>query len=727
MKKKKQIEVLAPAGSLESMRAAIQAGADAVYMGGTLFGARAYADNPELPELLEAIDYVHLRGKRIYLTVNTLLKERELSGILYEYLAPLYEAGVDALLIQDLGVWEQVRRWFPGLPLHASTQMTVSGLSGALAVKAMGGSRAVLSRELSVDEIRRVCENAGIEIEVFVHGALCYSYSGQCLFSSLVGGRSGNRGRCAQPCRLPYSVWEGRESLTPREGPYLMNLKDLCGLDSLGELLDAGVDSLKIEGRMKSPRYTAGVVSVYRRYVDRYLETGSEGLKAAAEDRELLRELFDRGGLSDGYFHRHNGRDMLWFGEKPRRQPDQELLKKIDKAYIETERKEKIKGFLTITQDLPATLSLQLGDVQVTEEGDTVLPAKSRPVTAEELSRQVKKLGNTPFELESLSVDLSGRCFIPMGAVSELRRRAAASLMGKVLEQYRRPPAALPGEEKPREHPGKKKAEPVLSALVEDEASAWAVLESGAVSRLYLSTELLSFKELKELSAACASAGTECFLALPRIIRTGDEKSLEALSELSGQISPSGFLIRSIDGLSFMKRMGEGFSYVADHSLYTFNRAAREVLSSMGFSMDTAPLELSLRELSERGAAGSELIVYGRLPMMVSAQCVKRNVKGCDKRPGLLFLKDRKGKRFPVRNYCRFCYNVIYNSEPLWLADETEAIRKLEAASFRLQFTTERPEEILSILKAYERALKGEEPGLMPAARTKGHFRRGVE
>ena len=272
-----RVEILSPAGSVASMRAAFSAGADAVYMGGRRFGARAYAENPEEKEFLEAIDYAHFHGRRLYLTLNTLLKEEEREKELYDYVRPLYEQGLDGVIVQDLGVLSFLREYFPGLPLHGSTQMTVTGPSGVRAATDLGITRVVPARELSLPEIRTICDETKAELEVFIHGALCYSYSGQCLLSSFIGGRSGNRGRCAGPCRLPYEVTDvsGGRRTKPGAG-YVMSLKDLCGLSLLPDILEAGVYSLKIEGRMKSPVYTAGVTSVYRAYADRYCEEGRD-------------------------------------------------------------------------------------------------------------------------------------------------------------------------------------------------------------------------------------------------------------------------------------------------------------------------------------------------------------------------------------------------------------------------------------------------------------------
>ena len=300
----KQIaELLAPAGSVETMYAAFAAGADAVYIGGSRFGARAYADNAESESLLDAIDYAHLHGKKLYLTVNTLLKEQEMDE-LYEYLLPFYRQGLDAVIVQDFGVFRSVREWFPDLAIHASTQMTITGKNGAQLLKEMGASRVVTARELSAEEIKDIHDNVDIEIESFVHGALCYCYSGQCLLSSMIGGRSGNRGRCAQPCRLTYSMNGIKDK-------YLLSPKDMCTVEAIPDILDAGVYSLKIEGRMKSPEYVAGVTYAYRKYVDMYLEKGRDGFKVDAHDITQLMDLYNRGGFCKGYYYSHNDKNMM--------------------------------------------------------------------------------------------------------------------------------------------------------------------------------------------------------------------------------------------------------------------------------------------------------------------------------------------------------------------------------------------------------------------------------
>ena len=298
----KKVEILSPAGSFESFMAAIKAGADAVYAGGPMFGARAFATNFTEEKLLEAIDIAHLYGRRFYLTVNTLVKDKEIDK-LYEYLSPLYEHGLDAVIVQDTGVMNIIRRDFPGLGIHASTQTTVTNKEGALFLKNQGAERVVPARELSLKEVRDIYDETHMEVECFVHGALCYCYSGQCLMSSLIGGRSGNRGQCAQPCRLMYNA-EGSKK-------YLMSLKDICTLDIIPDLIEAGIYSFKIEGRMKKPEYVASVTSMYRKYADLYIEKGLKGYKVSKEDKEMLMDIYNRGNFSEGYYKKRNGKDMV--------------------------------------------------------------------------------------------------------------------------------------------------------------------------------------------------------------------------------------------------------------------------------------------------------------------------------------------------------------------------------------------------------------------------------
>lgn len=724
--RKTKFEVLAPAGSIESMKAAINAGADAVYMGGVRFGARAYAENPGEDLLLSAIDYAHLHHVRLFMTVNTLLKEKEIEGELINYLKPYAAAGVDAFIIQDMGVWEMVKRAFPQVPLHASTQMTITGAEGAAWAKKHGASRIVTARELSIPEIKKIHEEVDVEIETFVHGAICYCYSGQCLYSSMIGGRSGNRGRCAQPCRLAYDAYAEGKKINPQAERLLMNLKDMCALDVLPDLLDAGVYSLKIEGRMKSPRYTAGVVSIYRKYVDLYEARGRKGYVVDPEDRKLLLELFDRGGQTDGYFKKQNGRDMIATTEKPSfREVDQKLLKSIDEAYILKEKKEKISGKLIIRKQKPVTMELQDGEICVTVTGQVPMEAQSRPLTEEEAKKQFSKFGATMYELEGLEIELDDGLFLPVKAMNELRREAVEKLQEQVLAAYRR---EIIGCEEISE---KKKTEmttgPYLSALVEEESQFYAALFSETISRIYLSMERVAWERIPELAASCEQKGKEFFLAFPRIFREKGKKELEKHRKYWQIPQVDGFLLRVVDELSMIDVLGPSYRYVADHSLYTMNGEARRVLAEEGFASDTASLELNARELEQRGLSHSEIVAYGRIPMMVSAQCFKQTLKRCDKKPSQLMIQDRKRKQLPVKTYCRFCYNVIYNTDPLYLADEMEALLRLKPEGIRLSFSTESQKETKEVIGAYEEALRTGHTAYVPETFTRGHFRRGVE
>ncbi len=419
-------ELLAPAGSFDSMRAAVAAGADAVYMGGTRFGARAYAQNPDHAGILEAIDYLHFYQKKLYLTVNTLLKDKELEGELYHYLLPLYQQGLDAVIVQDYGVLSFIKRNFPNLSLHASTQMTVGSFYGARILQEMGVCRLVMPRELSLDEIQRIHQETDLELEGFIHGALCYGYSGQCLLSSMIGGRSGNRGRCAQPCRLPY------------DHKNRMNLKDLCTLQILPQILEAGVSSLKIEGRMKSPLYTAGVVEIYRKYLDRYLDDPTASWMVDPMDEKQLLELFDRGGFTDGYYQRHNSPRMITLGDREPRIPNEDLRLRLEETYLKKEVLLPIEGRIILQTGKPARLEIFQGEKEIRVLGDTVEKASTRPLTNESVKKQMEKTGGSGYTWSKLEIILEEDAFLPLGALNRLRRQGLEQWTKERLHDHQR-------------------------------------------------------------------------------------------------------------------------------------------------------------------------------------------------------------------------------------------------------------------------------------------------
>ena len=443
----KRIELLAPAGSFSVMKACIQAGADAIYMGLPKFSARAYAENAESASYLDAIRYAHLRNVRLYCTVNTLFKERELEDELEETIRPLYEAGLDAVIVQDLGVMKRISERFPLLPIHVSTQATVTGYRTAEFLKRYHVTRIVPARELSFAEVRELREKSGLEVECFVHGALCYCYSGQCLFSSLAAQRSGNRGRCGQPCRLPYELLDsGGNPLSDPEAPYLLSMKDLNTLKLLPKLIEAGVTSFKIEGRMKKAEYAAGVTRIYRNYLD-LLELHPElPYRVSKEDERHLFYLFNRQGFTTGYYERKNGRDMIALREKEFRKEESAYLEDIRASCILKEKRVPIRGEFAFRRNEPIALKLEAGIGSRTfswtktgSSSEVPEPARTRALTEEELKRQLSKTGGTDFEFESLTVDADEDLFLPIGRLNEFRRNALNGFSEALEESFKRP------------------------------------------------------------------------------------------------------------------------------------------------------------------------------------------------------------------------------------------------------------------------------------------------
>ena len=752
MKEKKRAELLAPAGSFASLKAAVAAGADAVYMGGARFGARAYAQNADQNEMIAAIEYAHLHGCRLYMTVNTLFKENEL-GELYEYLLPYYKAGLDGVIVQDLGALSFIREHFPGIELHASTQMTITSVYGAKELKRLGCCRVVPAREVSLEEIRRIYDETGMDIETFVHGALCYCYSGQCLMSSLIGGRSGNRGRCAQPCRLPYRVYEQENgtAVNKEDQKCVLSMKDLCTLDILPQILEAGVFSLKIEGRMKSPRYTAGVVRIYRKYLDRYLEYGSEGYYVEPEDKKELLDLFDRGGFTSGYYTRHNGRDMIALKEKPEfRETNKELFDFLDREYVETEKKEPVEGYAYLAEGLPSVLTLTCGDISVTVSGQEPQAAKNQPMTREKVIRQLGKTGATAFEFTELEAEVCGALFLPVQALNELRREGFEALTEAIQNQWRRktPEAgevqngADSGEKSsraagcagpvPDESAGKRPMYLTVSAETGDQLSA--ALAVPEVRRICLDASSFQPGRWAEFVQLIHQAGKECYLTLPHIFRTHAIGFFRTYRSCLEQAGFDGLLIRAFEEIQWMREEQISFSASFDASVYAWNHGAVHTLKEEQAAFITAPWELNSRELEpvfeacRREGLPAELIVYGRAPMMVSAQCITKTVKGCSKCPSLLWMKDRTGARLPVQNHCAFCYNTILNPLPVSLHGCADSVKRLAPEGLRLCFTIETGEETKAVLNAFAAEfIRGENAEPPFTEFTRGHFRRGVE
>ena len=713
----RDVEILAPAGSMECLRAAVAAGADAIYLGGTKFGARAYAQNLSEEDLVQAIEYVHIHGRKIYMTVNTLLKDRELNE-LYAYLLPYYKAGLDGVIVQDIGAVKFIGEYFPEMPVHASTQMTITNTLGADFLKRYGITRVVPARELSLKEIRDMKKQTGLEMECFVHGALCYCYSGQCLLSSMIGGRSGNRGQCAQPCRLPYQT-EGKK---PAD---LMSLKDLCTIDILPELIDAGIDSFKIEGRMKQPEYVYTVVKMYRKYADQYLKLQKEGKGKSsyhvseADKRELL-ATYQRRGYCEGYYYQHNGKDMVSL-KRPKNGRDGSAE---EKPWQNIKVQEKINGILTLSVGNRAKLTVSCGDVTVECIGQEVQAAQKQPLDPARIEKQMRKTGNTEFTFDNLEILIEGNVFLPMQALNELRREGIEELMEQIQMQYRREEAgcgmktATAGFDSDAdgvtETAGKKEC--CISASVQNKAQLDTAVNS-KIRYIYLEEDVEFERE----------DGVQYFLAMPYIFRENTIKRYEKMyTEIEKKYD--GILIRNWESYAWLKRHEYQKEIRSDYNLYIFNRKTKEELRRLGIARGTASVELNDRELARIGIEEQVFIAYGYQPVMISAGCIQKTSASCDGKGGVLSISDRYQKKFAVRRYCRDCYNVMYNSAPLFLADKAEEVHALAPAELRLDFTTESSGQVKEICHAYtlafEKGCKTEPP---MQDYTRGHFKRGVK
>lgn len=730
----KKVELLAPAGNYESFLGAIHAGADAVYLGGSKFGARAYANNFTDEEIRSAIKYAHLYGKKVYLTVNTLIKEYEFSDI-YLYLKPFYEAGLDAVIVQDVGVFRAIGKWFQDLDRHISTQMTVTGSYGAYYLKELGATRIVPARELSIDEIKSIKQDVNIEIETFVHGAICYCYSGQCLFSSILGGRSGNRGRCAQPCRLPYhGDMDGKKDIYP------LSLKDMCTIEIIPELIDSCIDSFKIEGRMKSSEYVAGVTALYRKYIDKYYENPKSDFHVSKKDMDRLKALYIRSEISEGYYHRHNGKSMITLKNPSYSKRDDELVQEIREKYIGRDNRLPVQGKALLYKGKPAQFSITCKETTVVVEGNIVEPAVRQPLEEAGVKKQLRKSGNTIFTFEHIEVDMEQGIFMPVKAINDLRRIAINELETKLIEKNGFEYLKRKDLSEYKEITVDKKLKSTfdfvgLQVLVQNKEQLLLTVNRG-IQRIYVSSDICGTDgEIKYLREN--KDKTAFYLAMPYIIRKNDEKFLHHMKLLLENDIFRGVLIRNLEELQWLKEMNYSKPIITDANMYIWNHSAYDF-----FNKDTeehfTSYELNYREITalKEKIENNNLshIVYGRIPMMITANCVERTLKGCLKESSGSFrlLEDRYHKLFPVYLNCRHCYNIIYNTVPLSLHQNISKLEKLGIHSFRLDFTTETVEEADKIMSYYESILyKDKESiskGQFPFSEyTNGHLKRGVE
>lgn len=705
----KDFELLAPAGNLEILKGVIESGADAVYVGGSMFGARAYANNFTEEELLEAIDFAHLRGVKVYLTVNTLIKNSEFSK-LYDYLLVYYKRGLDAVIVQDIGVVKAIHEYFPSMEIHTSTQMTVTGADGVRFLSQFGVTRVVMAREVSLAEMKRIHEETGMELEAFVHGALCYSYSGQCLFSSILGGRSGNRGRCAQPCRLPYTV-EGKKD------EYILSLKDMCGIKALDKLHDAGVYSLKIEGRMKQLEYACGVVKYYRSYID-----SMNPVTDADYDR--IKALGNRCGFTDRYYFDHNGSDMVTY-VKPN------FVSNAAEPSPE-KRKLSIEGELVLREGEPGSLTVKRGDVTYKASIEPVSAALKAPLDKKAAIDRINKTGDTEFEFSHIKAQIGENVFVPNGALNKLRRDAISGLCDKLLKKYYRDDARYADIssmcELP-EHVVKSDAAHEDGAVnAKDYTAICSCMTRAQLDTLisyecfdvfYLDFDMYDRKTLIQQFAddvkSLTKRNKKVYLMLPTIFRADSSDYFVSIAKELDKVSFEGFVVKNYEELYLTENLFTGKKVILDHNMYTFNDVSKSAFFEHGVSGDTVPLELNSKEIMHRNNTGSQMIVYGYYPLMTTANCVHKNTKGCDKKQKLIYLKDRYNKSFAVCNNCKECYNTIYNSLPTMLTKNIGKLKEAGIRSFRYSFTIETPKQIKAVMDD------------KVAEYTNGHYKRGVE
>lgn len=705
----KDFELLAPAGNLEIFKGVIESGADAVYVGGSMFGARAYANNFTEEELLAAIDFAHLRGVKVYLTVNTLIKNSEFSK-LYDYLLVYYKRGLDAVIVQDIGVVKAIHEYFPSMEIHTSTQMTVTGADGVRFLSQFGVTRVVMAREVSLAEMKRIHEETGMELEAFVHGALCYSYSGQCLFSSILGGRSGNRGRCAQPCRLPYTV-EGKKD------EYILSLKDMCGIKALDKLHDAGVYSLKIEGRMKQLEYACGVVKYYRSYID--------SMKPVTDaDYDRIKALGNRCGFTDRYYFDHNGSDMVTY-VKPN------FVSNAAEPSPE-KRKLSIEGELVLREGEPGSLTVKRGDVTYKASIEPVSAALKAPLDKKAAIDRINKTGDTDFEFSHIKAEIGENVFVPNGALNKLRRDAISGLCDKLLKKYYRNDARYADIssmcELP-EHVVKSDAAHEDGAVnARDYTTICSCITRAQLDTLigydcfdvfYLDFDMYDRKTLIQQFAddvkSLTKRNKKVYLMLPTIFRADSSDYFVSIAKELDKVSFEGFVVKNYEELYLTENLFTGKKVILDHNMYTFNDVSKSAFFEHGVSGDTVPLELNSREIMHRNNIGSQMIVYGYYPLMTTANCVHKNTKGCDKKQKLIYLKDRYNKSFAVCNNCKECYNTIYNSLPTMLTKNIGKLKEAGIRSFRYSFTIETPKQIKAVMDD------------KVAEYTNGHYKRGVE
>lgn len=694
------MELLAPAGSMEALRAAVCNGADAVYLGADTFNARINARNFSAADLQEAVVYCHVRGVKVHLTLNTLVLDREMPRAA-ELIRLAASCGVDAFIVQDLGVVSLCRQLAPDVPIHASTQMSIHSLEGVLEAAALGCSRVVLARELPAEEIAHICKRSPVEIEVFVHGALCMCYSGQCYLSSVIGRRSGNRGQCAQPCRLPYGY--GRFESTR----YPLSLKDNCLAGKLDELRRMGVASIKIEGRMKRPEYVAIVTRAYR--------TVLNGGKLMPSDLQELETAFSRQGFTDGYFRGQTGSDM--FGRRQEGEDTADLFASARATYEQGEpQRIGVRFYAMIRRGEPAQLAVEDPDGNLCRtRGPVPEQAVYRSLTPQDLEQQLKKTGGTPYLCTAVRSSLDPDLMLPASAINAMRRDVIAELTAK---RGRAAPAHLNAYDEPPRYDGIA-GEPQLTIAVRTAGQITSRMLSMKPTVLYVPlSELAEHPDLPQR----VSVETQLAAILPRVIWSGELAPVARQLRTVYEMGVRQVLAGNLGQLHIAR--AAGFAVRGDFGLNIVNSRAMRYLREQGLDSQLLSFELTLPQIRDISkAVPAELLIYGRLPLMLMENCVMKNRTGiCTCQTGTVRLVDRVGEEFPIVKDPGTCRNVLLNGKKLYLLDKKDALRGMGLWALRLQFTTENPGEIDKVLMDYQgRAV------FDAGSYTRGLYSRGVE
>ncbi|MBQ3703442.1 MAG: U32 family peptidase [Oscillospiraceae bacterium] len=692
-------ELLSPAGSPEAVIAAVQNGADAVYMGMGNFNARRGAKNFTDEEFERAVRYCRIRGCKVYVTLNTLINDREVESAL-DSARLASECGADGIIIQDLGLIAAVRQHLPDIPLHASTQMSIHNLAGVEAAAELGLTRAVLARELSLDQIRYITQNAPIETEIFVHGALCFCHSGQCYMSALIGQRSGNRGMCAQPCRLQYS-------LGGRMDDHPLSLKDNCLIDRLQEIEDAGVACIKIEGRMKRPEYTAIVTRIYANAL-------KEHRQPTAEELEQLERVFSRQGFTQGYF---NGDQEDMFGVRGEADPDaSQLFAQARKGYSDGELRRVPVHFYTVAEKGQPIRAIAFDDDghKAVAAGRVPEKARGQGLSSAYLTEQMFKTGGTPYNVVENKAQTDPGLFLPAAAINELRRNLLADLSEQRGTPPRRRMGAIPS--KPKGTPPGTDPAMIFQVLSAEQLTP----ELAALKPKYLYVPMTVMDEYFDLLEPFEEHGTVPVVVLPRVITDDEEPRVRETLERLFDYGINEALVGNLGHAMLAKSVG--LNVRGDFGLNVFNSLTMEMVRQAGFLSATASFELRIAQIRDLSKTlDTEMIVYGRLPLMVSDQCVIRHSSGRCSCAIPAQMSDRMGAVFPVvKEYG--CRNVIYNAHKLFLADKAEDLYGAGLWGMRMLFTTETPRECLEVAKVYLG-----QSDYQPNVLTRGLYYRGVE